>query len=313
LKRGSEAGFVPPQASTPGDSGSGADRKVWRPAPLAAGSMEPGVNPAASFRTTASQRDLSTLMDLQSRFLQRYFRLQQVERQLLRRARRRRPGPGRRAIEQIELERQRLGRDLHTGLGQMLAATRVQLEIIDSQMPTPPAVVRQALDRIAALASQALDQVRAVSRRLHPPEWQRLSLVQAIRQLWELSGLPQRTQASLSIPPDLPDPDLDAKILIYRAVQEAISNIIRHSHATSVALSLEMRNTRLTLTVRDNGVGFDPAALLSGPANLGGGIGLRAIREQAAAIGAEFAVRSGPDGSTLEVSVPGQKSPAASP
>ena len=256
-----------------------------------------------------ARSDAATLVDLQNRFIQRYFRLQQVEQKLLRRARRQKTGVGRKAIEQIELERQRLGRDLHTGVGQMLAATRLQLEIIDSQMPTPPAAVRQALDRVSALASQALDQVRSVSRRLHPPEWQRLTLAEAVRQLWDLSGLPQRTQATLSIPTGLPEPDLEAKILIYRAVQEAISNITRHSHATTVALSLELRGTRLTLTVHDNGVGFDVAALLSAPANLSRGLGLRAIREQAAAIGAEFAVRSGPDGTTLEVSVPGHESP----
>ncbi len=207
-------------------------------------------------------------------------------------------------MEQIELERQRLGRDLHTGVGQMLAATRLQLEIIDSQMPSPPAAVRQALDRVAALAGQALDQVRSLSRRLHPPEWQRLSLADALGQLWELSGLPQRTQAAISIAPGIPEPELEVKILIYRAAQEALSNITRHSRATSVSLSLETRRNRLALTVHDNGIGFDVAALLNAPANLSRGLGLRTIREQASAIGADFAVHSGPDGTTLEASVP---------
>lgn len=312
MQRGSEAGFVAPRASAPGDSGGGADRKTWRPAPLAAGSLKPGWVRGAPAAGQPARSDAATLVDLQNRFIQRYFRLQQVEQKLLRQARREKTGVGRKAIEQIELERQRLGRDLHTGVGQMLAATRLQLEIIDSQMPTPPAAVRQALDRVSALASQALDQVRSLSRRLHPPEWQRLTLAEAVRQLWDLSGLPQRTQATVSIPPGLLEPDLEAKILIYRAVQEAISNITRHSHASIVALSLELRGGRLTLTVHDNGVGFDVAALLSAPANLSRGLGLRAIREQAAAIGAEFAVRSGPDGTTLEVSVPGHESPTAS-
>jgi two-component system, NarL family, sensor kinase len=270
----------------------------------------PGGTPTAP---SPGRSDLKTLVSLQNRFIQRYFRLQQVERKLLQRAQRKKPTAGRKAIEQIELERQRLGLDLHTGVGQMLAATRLQLEIIDSQMPTPPAAVREALDRVSALANQALDQVRSVSRRLHPPEWQRLSLVEAVRQLWDLSGLPQRTEASLAIAPGFPEPPLEAKILIYRALQEALSNIARHSHATSVWLSLEPRGKRLLLTVRDNGVGFDAQALLSAPVNLSGGIGLRAIREQTAAIGGELTVRSGPDGTTLEVSVPGTGSPPTSP
>jgi len=245
-----------------------------------------------------------TFVSLQNRFIQRYFRLQQAERKLLRRAgRKKKNGVGRKALEQIELERQRLGRDLHTGVGQMLAATRLQLEIIDSQMPAPPAAVRQALDRVAALASQALDQVRSVSRRLHPPEWQRLTLADALRQLWDLSGLPQRVQATISVPSGLPEPDLAGKILLYRAAQEALSNIARHSRATSISLSLEMQEHRLLLTVKDNGVGFDAGALLNAPANLARGIGLRAIREQASVIGADFHVRSGPDGTKLEASV----------
>lgn len=273
--------------------------------------MDPSLGGTSPAGSPAHQGDLSTLVSLQNRFIQRYFRLQQVERKLLQQAQRKRPSAGRKAIQQIELERQRLGRDLHTGVGQMLAATRLQLEIIDSQMPSPPPAVRQALDRVSVLASQALDQVRSVSRRLHPPEWQRLSLSEAVRQLWDLSGLPQRTQASIAIAPGLPEPDLEAKIMIYRAVQEALSNIARHSHATTVALSLRPRGYRLVLTVHDNGVGFDAPGLLNAPPNLSSGIGLRAIREQAAAIGGELNVRSGRDGTTLEVSVPGQESTSA--
>jgi two-component system, NarL family, sensor kinase len=310
LERGSEPGSVLPRV-TSGDTSRGADKNIWRPAPLAAGSMTPLNARSAPALLPAGQSDMKTLVGLQNRFIRRYFHLQQVERKLLRRMRLKKSGVGHKAIQQIELERQRLGRDLHTGVGQALAATRLQLEIIDSQMPAPPAAVRQALDRVSALASQALDQVRSLSRRLHPPEWQRLSLADAVRQLWDLSGLPQRAQATLFIAPGLPEPDLEPKILIYRAAQEALSNIARHSQATSVALLLQARDQRLVLTVRDNGVGFDTAALLDGPASLSGGIGLRAIHEQAAAIGGDFAVRSGPDGTTLEASISLGDSPAA--
>ena len=83
--------------------------------------------------------------------------------------------PGASAVRQIELERERLGRDLHTGVGQLLVAIRLQLEVIATQLPDPPAAVQNALERIATLASDAGEQVRALSRRLHPPEWQRLT------------------------------------------------------------------------------------------------------------------------------------------
>jgi len=252
---------------------------------------------------------LQGLVKVQNRMIQRYFQLQLAEQRLSQEVGRRPPDAGRRSILQMEMERQRLGRDLHTGVGQMLAATRLQLEIIEAQWPTAPPPVQQALHRIAELTSQALDQVRAVSRRLHPPEWQRLSLPDALRQLWDLSGVPERTAARFTIAAALPEPDLEIRILLYRALQEALANVARHSRATAVTATLERSGGRLILTVRDNGVGFDAPALWASPPNLKAGIGLRAIREQAAAIGGELRVHSGPDGTTLEVSVPETESP----
>jgi two-component system, NarL family, sensor kinase len=69
-------------------------------------------------------------------------------------------------------------------------------------------------------------------------------------------------------------------------------------------MSLQMSGARLLLKVRDNGVGFDVARLLSAPASVAAGIGLRSIREQAEALGGRFVVESGPAGTTLEVYMP---------
>jgi signal transduction histidine kinase len=244
------------------------------------------------------------LAGLHGNLLGHYFRLQRAERNLSTRARRSRGGGGAQALRQIELERQRLGRELHTGVGQMLAAIRLQLEIITRQLPSPPAPVQQALGRIATLADDALEQVRFLSRRLHPPEWQRLSLQAALRQLWEISGVPEKFDASLRIGELAREPDLEIKVLLYRAAQEALSNLTQHSQATRIDMVLAERSGRLVLTIRDNGVGFDVAALFSAPPNVASGIGLRAIREQAASLGSKINIQSGPSGTTLEVSTP---------
>ena len=229
---------------------------------------------------------------------------QRAERDLSAFARQRRRGSGRGAVRQIELERQRLGRELHTGLGQMLAAVRLQLEIVAALLPDPPALVQQALGRISTLASDALEQVRSVSARLHPPEWQRLTIEAALQQLWDVSGIPQRFQASLAVQPLPHEPDLEVKVSIYRAAQEAFSNVVRHARATRVDAALEMRDNCVILTIRDNGAGFDVAGLLQSPASVVSGIGLRSIREQAAALGGKLEIESGPAGTTLIVSVP---------
>lgn len=274
--------------------------RVWQ----AADSTLMGAFPEGQIRELSSG-----LLRLESLFVGHFFRLLAAERRLSALARRRRRGSGRKAIRQMELERRRLGRELHTGAGQMLAAIRLQLDLIESQMPAAPPGVREALDRIATLTQDTLEQVRSLSRRLHPPEWQRLALGDAIRQLWQISGIPQRYEAALEI--DLPvEPDLEVKILIYRTIQEALSNLARHSRATRVSVSLRSSDGNLTLTVLDNGIGFDVDLLLRQPASLASGIGLRSIREQAEALGAKMSIQSGPSGTTLIVSVPA--SPAES-
>jgi two-component system NarL family sensor kinase len=248
--------------------------------------------------------EAGSLLRMQSRLVQHYFRLQRAERSLSSLAQQTRAPEGISAIRQIELERERLGRDLHTGVGQLLVAIRLQLEVIATQLPDPPGLVQQALDRIARLASDAGEQVRALSRRLHPPEWQRLTLEAAVRQLWDNSGIPQKFVTSLRIESLAHEPEQEIKVLVYRAAQEALANLAHHARASRVEMVLEAREDCVVLTIQDNGVGFDVARLFGAPANVASGIGLRSIREQAAALGGKLEIASGPGGTRLELSVP---------
>ena len=243
------------------------------------------------------------LVAIQKRLSIHFLQLLEFERRLSVSAQFRRGSGARRAVRQIELERQRLGRELHTGVGQLLAAIRLQLEVIAVELPAPTDKVGQALDSISTLAASTLEQVRAISRRLHPPEWQRLTLDSAVRQLWDVSGVPQRFQADLRIDAHLAEPDLDVKILMYRGLQEALSNMVRHSQATRISVELGLREGVLVLAVEDNGVGFDPERLFAAPASVAAGIGLRALRETAQVLGGKLEVQSGPNGTKLLVSV----------
>jgi signal transduction histidine kinase len=257
----------------------------------------------AALAAEAEPTQTKDLLGLQRRLTAHFLQLLGLERRLFGSAQQRRGRGGRKAVRQIEMERQRLGRELHTGAGQMLAAIRLQLEVIAAELPSPPGNVGQALNSISTLASDTLEQVRNISRRLHPPEWQRLTLESAIRQLWEISGVPQRFEATLQIDPLPWEPDLEVKVLIYRAFQEALANLVRHSRATRIAVALEVSAGQLSLSISDNGVGFDVQRLLSAPASVVSGIGLRSIRETAQALGGRFEVESGPDGTKLVVSV----------
>lgn len=255
-----------------------------------------------------SDRASRGLASLEGALLRQYFRLEKAERSLASspaaRSLKGRREAGRRAQRQLELERQRLSRELHTGVGQLLSAMRLQLDLIADQLPEPPDAVSRALDRLGVLVREAIEQVRSVSRRLHPPDWQRLSLEEAIRQLWVLSGIPQKYQASLRIDPIETQPDLPVKILVYRAAQEALSNLVRHSHATRVDAVLDAQDGRLRFTIRDNGVGFDAAALETMQADLAAGIGLRSLRELAATLGAEVRIESASHGTCLTIFAP---------
>jgi signal transduction histidine kinase len=245
-----------------------------------------------------------SLIQLEQMLITRLNRLQGLEAQVSTMAARRRGPGGRRAVRQIELDRQRLGRELHTGVGQLLAAIQLQLDVAAAQLPSPASNVHETLGNIGALAAEALDQVRSVSHRLYAPEWQRLALDAALQQLWSISGVAQRFAGTVRLEPLPREPEPDVKTLFYRAAQEALANIMRHSRASRVDVVLDGANNSVTLTILDNGIGFNTERLFSAPANLQSGIGLRSIREQANGLGGKFLVESGPAGTRLEVSAP---------
>ena len=107
-------------------------------------------------------REVNDLGNVERSILNHFFRLLHCQRVLSVHARHSRKRSGHNAVRQVERERQRLSRELHTGVGQMLAAIRLQLDVIEREFPAPPAAVAQALGSISILAAQTLEQVRAV-------------------------------------------------------------------------------------------------------------------------------------------------------
>ena len=243
------------------------------------------------------------LVELECGQVERLRRLNLAERQLAATVKEKRGEEARGTIRQLELERQRIARELHTGVGQALAAIKIQTEIVNTALPDPPPPVRQAVDRIALLADDALGQVRGISKRLHPPQWQQLPLDAALRQLWDMTGVEGKFESVVRLARPPREPAVEVKSLFYRAAQEALSNVLRHSGAKRIQLILQTVRDRMVLQVKDNGVGFDARQVLSRQPGAGGGIGLPALREQARAMGAKLLVKSGGLGTTLELSV----------
>lgn len=246
---------------------------------------------------------LRTLLALQSNAMQKYFRLLDLEESLANLTREPR-SPGMIISQALEMERTRIGRELHSGVGQSLAGIKVHTELLTAQMPEAPEAVRKGLERIQALADNALSEIRSVSQRLHPPDWQRLDLAGAIEWLWVTSGIPDKFHAKLELRPldsDLPDA---VRFAVYRAVQEGIANVLRHSGATALRLEVGPRDDQVYMVLEDNGSGFDRESL-NGKANpVMRGIGLRAMRNEVLGLGGHFEIQSRPGSTKMEITLP---------
>jgi len=210
---------------------------------------------------------------------------------------------GRMIVEELERERSRIARELHAGAGQPLAGIKLNLEMLDSCATDLPPAGRDALTRLQTLTEQALQQVRAVSHNLHPPDWQALSVDEALRQLVRSSGLGARIEVNLSIAPLPAEPSHAVKVALYRSVQACISNVVRHSGATCLSISLAPvgdcpAGPAVELRVEDNGRGLpvDSAA--------GKGIGLKSLREHAEDFGGSCDVTSSPSGVSIRIQLP---------
>lgn len=200
---------------------------------------------------------------------------------------------GRSLLAELERERSRIARELHAGAGQPLAGIKLNLELLGDSVPSMPGAAQEALSRLRVLTDAALDQVRAVSHRLHPPEWQDLTTEDALRKLVESSGLTERFATVVDIGHLAREPGHAAKVALYRCAQECIANIFRHSRANRVEFQLFAEGDQVKLRVADNGKGI---ATGSGD----GGIGLQAIREHVALLGGTVGIFSSPSNGTLD-------------
>jgi signal transduction histidine kinase len=165
--------------------------------------------------------------------------------------------------------------------------------------------VSKSLERISVLTDQALSEIRSVSQRLHPPDWQRLDLPRAVEWLWITTGIPEKFHATLVlhlVESDIPDA---VRFAIYRAAQEGLANVLRHAGATELKLELGQQDDQIDLVLEDNGSGFDAHELLFGaltPAMRG--IGLRAMRDEVLSLGGRFHLTSGAGGTRMEIMIP---------
>jgi signal transduction histidine kinase len=245
-------------------------------------------------------RALERLALMQLRASRNYFRLLEVDRRLRARAGGHPKSIGAILADSLEEERRRLGRELHTSVGQSLAGIHVHISLLEASLRDSPEPVRKNLNRIGVLARAALEQVRGVSRRLYLPPWQVQPLGQALRSLWENSGIQEKFAGALDLRELSAEPPPEVRRAIYLVAQEGISNAIHHADARLVRMSLAEEGGRIALEVADDGSGFRDPADSAWPA----GIGLRSMRDLARQLGGDLQARSTPEGARLIISFP---------
>ena len=196
----------------------------------------------------------------------------------------------RRLLEVQEEERRHLARELHDEIGQTLTAAKLNLKIIAPDVP--PAVAGRLDDSIQIL-DRLLVQVRQISLDLRPPLLDELGLVPALR--WLVDQQAQRARLRVTFTASVEGLEIDPAVqtACFRVAQEAITNTIRHGSAKSVAVELRREADRLWLSVRDDGAGFDPAALQQGAAQHSS-LGLVSMKERALLVRGGLEVRSAP-------------------
>jgi PAS domain S-box-containing protein len=183
-----------------------------------------------------------------------------------------------------EEERRVISRELHDEAGQALITLKYGLAAIQSELPESEAIPRQRLSDSMKIIDQTMVHIRALAHRLRPPVLEiggiHLSLQDYCRELTGRTNIPIYYQG-MDIP-GLPD---EIGISLFRFVQEALTNIMKHAHATEVKIRLQLRKAEISLSVSDNGHGIADSGQTEG-------LGLQGIKERLNLLGGKLEVHS---------------------
>ena len=197
-------------------------------------------------------------------------------------------------------ERRRIARELHDSLGQYLAILKVNLDLLagTSHDARQELLVSECMRSV----EQCLTEVRTISHLLHPPLLDEAGFESAAR--WYVEGFAQRSgfQVDLDFPPELGRLERDVEVALFRVLQEALTNVHRHSGGSAVQILLQVDAEQAQLEVTDNGRGIPQKRLQYGSAATG--VGLAGMRERVRELGGSFEIRSAFPGTTVRVAIP---------
>jgi signal transduction histidine kinase len=205
----------------------------------------------------------------------------------------------RRLLVQREEERKRVAADLHDGLGQSLLVIKNRALLAAEGEPAFTPAARQ-LGEISATASIALEEVRRIAYNLHPAELDHLGVTRAIEAMLRRIGDASPILISSNLDPLDGRLSKEEEVNVFRIVQEAMANVVRHSGATAAVVNITGDGPRLSIRVHDNGVGLPPTAA----ARAQSGLGLGSIAARARMLGGTCHIASSAgEGTTVTVEI----------
>lgn len=206
-----------------------------------------------------------------------------------------------RLIAAQDEERRRLSREMHDGFGQDLAVTKMALDKIafSEDCPEP---LRETASKASDVVFGVIQQVRSMSYLLHPPMLDEIGLKSALE--WYLDGLAKRSGIEIEIEVQTGFPRYTAELetTVFRVVQEALTNILRHSGASRASVSLFEEQDRLILSIQDNGKGVSDKIAEFRPDRMGVGIG--GMRQRVKQLGGALKIVNSSPGTLVQAIIP---------
>lgn len=196
------------------------------------------------------------------------------------------------ALRAAEEERQRIARELHDDTAQRLAAMLVRLRVAIREVDT--AARERLLEEIRSGVLETAESVRRIARGLRPPVLDEVGVVAAIRS--HVEALRKAYEFEIEFDVDGAEPRMtpDVELALYRIVQEALANVVRHADASRARVEVRPGNERVVATIEDDGRGFRIDAAAAPPS----GLGLIGMRERARNAGGKLEIDSEPGGGT---------------
>jgi PAS domain S-box-containing protein len=201
-------------------------------------------------------------------------------------------------------ERRRIARELHDGVGQLLAAMSMNAARLDGEKAQLSADTARCAEENARLVEQISADIRTMSYLFHPPLLDEMGLHSALK--WYIEGFAERSKiaAQLELPPDGERLPRDYELCLFRVAQECLTNIHRHSGSSTALVKLLRSDGEIRLEVSDEGRGMNHEIQSKIASGENVGVGLRGMRERIRQLGGTVEVRSNGHGATVIATVP---------